>query len=51
MSKFQNRVVVYSVDGGSPIFFDVDGRGTDIFPTGLCFFVPSILYDFSFYWK
>lgn len=35
MSKFQNRVLVYSVEGGFPVFFDVDGRGTDIFPTGL----------------
>lgn len=34
MAKFQNRVHVYAVEGGFPVFFDVDGRGSDIFPTG-----------------
>lgn len=38
VSKFQNRVHVYGVEGGFPIFFDIDGRGTDIFPTGIIFF-------------
>lgn len=31
---------MYSVEGGYPMFFDVDGRGTDILPTGLWFFFP-----------
>ncbi|XP_021834521.1 eukaryotic translation initiation factor 2D-like [Prunus avium] len=35
VAKFQNRVHVYGVEGGFPIFFDIDGRGTDIFPTGI----------------
>lgn len=35
MAKFQNRVHVYSVEAGFPVFFDIDGRGTDIFPTGM----------------
>ena len=32
--KLQNRVQVYGVEGGFPMFFDIDGRGTEIFPTG-----------------
>ncbi|KAF5738822.1 eukaryotic translation initiation factor 2D isoform X2 [Tripterygium wilfordii] len=34
VSKFQNRVHVYGVEGGFPMFFDIDGRRTEIFPTG-----------------
>ena len=34
VSKFQNRVHVYALEPGFPIFFDIDGRGSDIFPTG-----------------
>ncbi|CAK7344497.1 unnamed protein product [Dovyalis caffra] len=34
VSKFQNRVLVYGVEGSFPTFFDVDGRGSEIFPTG-----------------
>lgn len=30
-----NRAHVYGVEGGTPMFFDVDGRGTQIFPTGM----------------
>ncbi|ESQ28066.1 hypothetical protein EUTSA_v10018306mg [Eutrema salsugineum] len=33
VSKFQNRVLVYSIEGGCPMFFDIDGRGNEIFPT------------------
>lgn len=33
VSKFQNRVHVYGVEGGFPLFFDVDGRGSEIYPT------------------
>ncbi|GMI88682.1 hypothetical protein like AT1G71350 [Hibiscus trionum] len=33
VSKFQNRVHVYGVEGGYPLFFDVDGRGSEIYPT------------------
>lgn len=44
VSKFQNRVLVYSVEGGFPVFFDVDGRGTDIFPTVFALWkVPELL--------
>lgn len=27
------------MEGGFPMFFDVDGRGTDIFPTGMYLFI------------
>lgn len=44
VSKFQNRVLVYSVEGGFPVFFDVDGRSTDIFPTVFALWkVPELL--------
>jgi len=43
VAKFQNRVQVYAVEGGFPMFFDVDGRGSDIFPTGLLSLVCSKL--------
>ncbi|TYI71223.1 hypothetical protein E1A91_D08G279400v1 [Gossypium mustelinum] len=33
VSKFQNRVHVYGVEGGFPLFFNVDGRGSEIYPT------------------
>lgn len=34
VSKYPNRILVYSVEGGYPMFFDIDGRGTEIFPAG-----------------
>ncbi|KAJ0085815.1 hypothetical protein Patl1_07118 [Pistacia atlantica] len=47
LSKFQNRVLVYSVEGGLPMFFDIDGRGTDIFPTVFALWkVPDLLPSF-----
>ncbi|XP_068647755.1 uncharacterized protein [Aristolochia californica] len=33
VSKFPNRTVVYGVEEGFPMIFDVDGRGKEIFPT------------------
>ncbi|CAI9117185.1 OLC1v1018531C1 [Oldenlandia corymbosa var. corymbosa] len=33
ISKFPNRILVYGLEGGYPMFFDTDGRGQDIFPT------------------
>ncbi|KAJ7982579.1 eukaryotic translation initiation factor 2D [Quillaja saponaria] len=33
VSKYQNRVHVYGVEGGFPMFFDIDGRGSEIYPT------------------
>ncbi|XP_021760843.1 eukaryotic translation initiation factor 2D-like [Chenopodium quinoa] len=33
LAKFQNRVLVYGVEGGFPMFFDADGRGSELYPT------------------
>ncbi|XP_039133842.1 LOW QUALITY PROTEIN: eukaryotic translation initiation factor 2D [Dioscorea cayenensis subsp. rotundata] len=33
LAKYPNRAHVYSIEGGFPIFFDVDGRGSEIYPT------------------
>ncbi|KAJ1409686.1 SWIB/MDM2 domain superfamily [Sesbania bispinosa] len=47
VAKFQNRVHVYSVEGGFPVFFDIDGRGSDIFPTVYALWmVPELLPAF-----
>ncbi|KAI9099645.1 hypothetical protein K1719_024650 [Acacia pycnantha] len=47
VAKFQNRVLVYGVEGGFPMFFDVDGRGSDIFPTVYALWmVPELLPAF-----
>lgn len=47
VAKFQNRVHVYGVEGGFPMFFDVDGRGSDIFPTVYALWkVPELLPAF-----
>ncbi|KAL2996695.1 hypothetical protein AAZX31_09G001800 [Glycine max] len=44
IAKLQNRVHVYAVEGGFPMFFDVDGRGSDIFPTVYALWmVPELL--------
>lgn len=32
-SKLSNRCVVYSLEGGSPLFFDPSGRGDGLLPT------------------
>lgn len=57
VSKYQNRVLVYGIEGGFPMFFDIDGRGKEIFPTGIfpsfamscilfsCFFLYSMLHS------
>ncbi|KAK0577584.1 hypothetical protein LWI29_035399 [Acer saccharum] len=48
VSKFQNRVHVYSLEGGFPMFFDVGGRGTEIFPTVFALWkVPELLPSFT----
>ncbi|XP_061365739.1 uncharacterized protein LOC133309012 [Gastrolobium bilobum] len=44
VSKFQNRVHVYSVEGGFPMFFDIDGRSSEIYPTVYALWmVPELL--------
>ncbi|KAK3229687.1 hypothetical protein Dsin_001568 [Dipteronia sinensis] len=48
VSKFQNRVHVYSLEGGFPMVFDVGGRGTEIFPTVFALWkVPELLPSFT----
>ncbi|PKA54560.1 hypothetical protein AXF42_Ash000395 [Apostasia shenzhenica] len=45
--KLPNRVYIYGVEGGFPVLFDVDGRGSDIFPTVYALWkVPGILPAF-----
>ncbi|CAM8918614.1 unnamed protein product [Rhodiola kirilowii] len=47
IAKFQNRVHVYWVEGGLPMIFDVDGRGTEIYPTVFALWkVPELLPAF-----
>lgn len=47
VAKFQTRVHVYAVEGGFPVFFDIDGRGSDIFPTVYALWmVPELLPAF-----
>ncbi|KAH7833900.1 hypothetical protein Vadar_010870 [Vaccinium darrowii] len=47
VSKFPNRVHVYGLEGGFPMFFDVDGRGTEVFPTVYALWkVPELLPAF-----
>ncbi|KAM7473062.1 hypothetical protein LguiA_011245 [Lonicera macranthoides] len=47
VAKYPNRVLVYSWEGGYPMFFDVDGRGSEIFPTVYALWkVPELLPSF-----
>lgn len=43
VAKFQNRVHVYTVEGGLPMFFDVDGRGSEIYPSGTKYSILILL--------
>lgn len=47
VSRFPNRILVYGLEGGFPMFFDVDGRGTEIYPTVYALWmVPELLPTF-----
>lgn len=47
VSRLANRVLVYAIEGGPPVLFDVDGRGSDIFPTVYALWkVPTLLPAF-----
>ncbi|XP_031473825.1 uncharacterized protein LOC116246215 [Nymphaea colorata] len=47
VAKFPNRAHVYSIEGGLPILFDVDGRGSELFPTVFALWkVPELLPAF-----
>ncbi|XP_010534839.1 PREDICTED: eukaryotic translation initiation factor 2D isoform X2 [Tarenaya hassleriana] len=44
----KNRVHVFSIEGGVPMFFDVDGRGTEFFPTVFALWeAPQLLPSFT----
>nr|XP_043637192.1 eukaryotic translation initiation factor 2D [Erigeron canadensis] len=48
VSKHPNRLLIYCLEGGLPIFFDVDSRGTSIFPTVYSLWkVPHLLPAFT----
>lgn len=49
VSKYPNRVLVYGLEGECPMFFDVDGRGRDIFPTGNL--LKIVMYQMLVFWK
>lgn len=47
VARLVNRTYVYTVEGGPPMLFDVDGRGNDIFPSVYALWkVPSLLPAF-----
>ncbi|KAI3986403.1 hypothetical protein MKX01_037685 [Papaver californicum] len=48
VAKFPNRSLVYGIEGGYPMLFDVDGRGNEIFPTVFALWkVPDLLPAFT----
>ncbi|XP_057793781.1 uncharacterized protein LOC131010327 [Salvia miltiorrhiza] len=47
VAKYPNRVLVYGLEGDCPLFFDADGRGSEIFPTVYALWkVPDLLPAF-----
>ncbi|RWR90294.1 eukaryotic translation initiation factor 2D isoform X1 [Cinnamomum micranthum f. kanehirae] len=47
VAKFPNRAHVYAVEGDFPMIFDIDGRGTEIYPTVYALWkVPNLLPAF-----
>ncbi|KAI3464254.1 hypothetical protein Pfo_020917 [Paulownia fortunei] len=47
VSKYPNRVLVYGLEGDCPMFYDGDGRGSEIFPTVYALWkVPDLLPAF-----
>ncbi|KAK1288310.1 hypothetical protein QJS10_CPB19g00220 [Acorus calamus] len=47
VAKFPNRAHLYGIEGGFPMIFDVDGRGTEIYPTVYALWmVPDLLPAF-----
>ncbi|KAJ8497850.1 hypothetical protein OPV22_008402 [Ensete ventricosum] len=36
-AKYSNKVHVYVIEGGLPMLFDIDGQGTEIYPTGILY--------------
>ncbi|KAL1533954.1 eukaryotic translation initiation factor 2D-like [Salvia divinorum] len=47
VAKYPNRILVYGLEGDCPLFFDADGRGSEIFPTVYALWkVPDLLPAF-----
>ncbi|CAD5193222.1 uncharacterized protein LOC103972921 [Musa acuminata AAA Group] len=47
VAKYTNRVHVYVIEGGLPMIFDIDGRGTEIYPTVYALWkVPELVPSF-----
>ncbi|XP_047321462.1 eukaryotic translation initiation factor 2D [Impatiens glandulifera] len=47
VSKYPNRLLVYGQEGGFPVFFDTDGRGTEVLPSVFALWmVPELLPSF-----
>ncbi|CAL9066119.1 uncharacterized protein LOC135605448 [Musa acuminata AAA Group] len=47
VAKYTNRVHVYVIEGGLPMLFDIDGRGTEIYPTVYALWkVPELIPSF-----
>ncbi|GFQ05798.1 eukaryotic translation initiation factor 2d [Phtheirospermum japonicum] len=47
VSKYPNRVLVYGLEGDCPMFYDADGRGSEILPTVYALWkVPNLLPAF-----
>ncbi|CAL9759468.1 unnamed protein product [Musa acuminata subsp. burmannicoides] len=47
VAKYSNKVHVYVIEGGLPMLFDIDGRGTEIYPTVYALWkVPELLPSF-----
>ncbi|CAL9766312.1 unnamed protein product [Musa acuminata subsp. burmannicoides] len=47
VAKYTNRVHVYVIEGGLPMLFDIDGRGTEIYPTVYALWkVPELVPSF-----
>ncbi|XP_078428509.1 eukaryotic translation initiation factor SUI1 family protein isoform X2 [Wolffia australiana] len=48
VTKYHNRAHVYGVESGPPMLFDVDGRGSELFPTVYALWnVPHLLPSFE----
>ncbi|XP_051124047.1 uncharacterized protein LOC127246621 [Andrographis paniculata] len=47
VSKYPNRILVYALEGDCPMFYDIDGRGSELFPTVFALWkVPHLLPAF-----
>ncbi|KAL9245147.1 hypothetical protein vseg_018830 [Gypsophila vaccaria] len=48
VAKFPNRILVYGVEGSFPVFFDSDGRGSELYPTVYALWnAPDLLPAFT----